>query len=270
LAPTWNTALAEYRALQQAQSSDAKALRAAARQRLAVLGLTEADIRSTHRGSSGDITLYAPAGGVVTTLDVRDGQRVSAGQTLMTINSLSTVWVDAAIPQAIAGTVRHGTPVTVTVDALPEREFHGNVETLLPDIDATTRTQRARIVLDNADGALSPGMFASVRVAPADGKAVPVIPNDALITSGFQTRVIVAEESGHFLPVPVRTGRSSDGYIEILAGLKGNEKVVVSGQFLIDSEASLSGALGRLAAPPSQPAVAASTLTPGMPMGDQP
>ncbi|GFZ97524.1 efflux RND transporter periplasmic adaptor subunit [Dyella caseinilytica] len=270
LAPEWNSALAEYSALQQAQSSDAKALRAAARQRLDVLGLADADIRSAHGGSNGGITLHALASGVVTTLDVREGQRVTAGQTLMTVNGLSTVWVEAALPQAIAGTVWHGTPVTVTVDALPGHEFHGTVETLLPDIDAMTRTQRARIVLSNEDGALSPGMFASVRVAPANGEAVPVVPSDALITSGSEARVIVVEGNGHFHPVSVRTGRSSEGYTEILAGLQGNEKVVVSGQFLIDSEASLSGALDRLDTHPSRPASAASTSMPAMRMGDQP
>src|SRR3546814_9296647 len=84
----------------------------------------------------------------------------------MTVNGLSTVWIEAALPQAAAGMVRSGTPVTVTVDALPGRAFHGTVETLLPDVDAMTRTQRARIVLDNPDGALSPGMFASVQLNP--------------------------------------------------------------------------------------------------------
>lgn len=270
LAPEWDIALAEYSALQQAQSSDAKALRAAARQRLDVMGLTSADIRSAHRGSSGGITLHALASGVVTALDVQEGQRVNAGQTLMTVNGLSTVWVEAALPQAIAGTVRHGTPVTVMVDALPGREFHGTLETLLPDIDVMTRTQRARIVLDNADGALSPGMFASIRIAPANEEAVPVIPSDALITSSSEARVIVVEGSGHFRPVSVRTGRSSEGYTEILSGLQGNEKVVVSGQFLIDSEASLSGALDRLDTHSSQPASAASAGMSGMHMGDQP
>src|SRR3546814_917551 len=129
LAPQWNSALAEYGALQQAQSADAKDLRAAARQRLQVLGLTPADIRAARRGSGAAITTHAPQAGVVTTLDVREGQRVSAGQTLMTVNGLSTVWIEAALPQAAAGMVRSGTPVTVTVDALPGRAFHGTVET---------------------------------------------------------------------------------------------------------------------------------------------
>ncbi len=270
LAPQWNSALAEYGALQQAQSSDAKALRTAARQRLEVLGLSDADLRSAGRGADGGITLHAPQAGVVTTLDVREGQQVSAGQTLMTVNGLSTVWIEAALPQAVAGTVRSGTPVSVTVDALPGRVFRGTVETLLPDIDAMTRTQRARIVLANPDGALSPGMFATVQLAPVRGEAVPVIPDDALITMGSQARVIVSEGNGHFRAMAVHTGRASGGYTEILAGLEGNEKVVISGQFLIDSEASLSGALDRLNGDAAQPTPAASAPMSDMYMGDQP
>ncbi|GAA0260077.1 MULTISPECIES: efflux RND transporter periplasmic adaptor subunit [Rhodanobacter] len=268
LAPQWSSALAEYGALQQAQSADAKDLRAAARQRLQVLGLTPADIRAARRGSGAAITLHAPQAGVVTTLDVREGQRVTAGQTLMTVNGLSTVWIEAALPQAAAGTVRSGTPVVVTVDALPGRSFHGTVETLLSDVDAMTRTQRARIVLDNPDGALSPGMFASVQLNPTPDEAVPVVPDDALIATGTHTRVILAEGDGHFRAVSVRTGRAAGGYTEILDGLHGSEKVVVSGQFLIDSEASLSGALERLNGTADQPAPTASTPMHDMPMGD--
>ena len=263
LAPQWNSALAEYGALQQAQSADARALRSAARERLHVLGLTSADIRGARRGRGAAITLHAPQAGVVTTLDVREGQRVSAGQTLMTLNGLDTVWVEAALPQAEAGSVRSGTPVTVSVDALAGQEFHGSVETLLPDIDSTTRTQRARIVLANPDGRLSPGMFVAVQLRPASGAAVPVVPDDALIATGQQTRLIVADAHGRFHPVVVRIGRSSGGFTEILHGLHGDEKVVVSGQFLIDSEASLSGALDRLHEGEDAPGTAGSAPHPG-------
>jgi Cu(I)/Ag(I) efflux system membrane fusion protein len=270
LSPQWSSALAEYDALQHVQSAEAQGLRAASRERLQVLGLTPADIQSSRRGTGAAITLHAPQAGVVTTLDVREGQRVTAGQTLMTVNGLTTVWIEAALPQATAATVRRGTPVVVTVDALPGRSFHGTVETLLPDVDAVTRTQRARIVLDNADGALSPGMFATVQLNPTPDVAVPVVPDDALIATGTHTRVILAEGGGHFRAVSVRIGRAAGGYTEILDGLSGGEKVVVSGQFLIDSEASLSGALERLNDTTAKPVPAASTPMPGMPMGDKP
>ncbi|WP_458068493.1 efflux RND transporter periplasmic adaptor subunit [Rhodanobacter sp. BL-MT-08] len=270
LAPQWSSALAEYRALQQAQSSDAKALRDASRERLQVLGLTSADIQSSRHGAGAAIVLHAPQAGIVTTLDMREGQRVSAGQTLMTVNGLSTVWIEAALPQSAAGTIRAGTPVTVSVDALAGRHFSGTVETLLPDIDATTRTQRARIVLDNPDGALSPGMFATVQLNPAQGNAVPVVPDDALIATGSQTRVIVAEDGGQFRALPVILGAAAGGYTEIRDGLSAGEKVVISGQFLIDSEASLSGALERLNSSAPTTAPAGSAPVPSMPMGKQP
>lgn len=268
LAPEWSSALAEAEALRHVQSDDAKALRGAAQQRLQVLGLLAADVRVSGGRGSTAITLHAPRAGVVTSLEVRDGQRVNAGQTLMTINGLDTVWIEAALPQATASTVHAGTPVSVRVGALPGRVFEGAVESVLPDLDATTRTQRARIVLSNRDGALSPGMFAQVRFAPARGEAMPVVPDDALIAVGDRTRVMVAEGEGRFRPVAVHAGRSANGYTEVLDGLRGGEKVVVSGQFLIDSEASLSGALERLQGDATKPAAATSAPMSGMPMGE--
>lgn len=271
LAPSWNSAIAEYRALQHARSADAQALRVAALQRLQVLGLTAQDIASARDGR---ITLHAPQDGMVTTLDVREGQQVGAGQTLMTVNGLSTVWVEAAVPQAMAGLVRAGTPVAVRAPALPGQVLRGRVETLLPEVDATTRTQRARIVLANPEHALSPGTFVNVALQPAAGSPEPVVPDGAVIATGSAApRVIVAEGDGRFRPVAVRLGRSAGGYTEVLAGLADGERVVVSGQFLLDSEASLSGAWQRL--PPDEPphaphavhaAPAPDAAMPGMPM----
>ena len=269
LAPQWSSAVAEYQALQHAQSADGRALRAAARARLQAMGLSAADLRSAGQGPGATITLHAPQAGVVASLDVREGQRVGAGQTLMTVNGLSTVWIEAALPQGLADTVRGGTPVSITTNAVPGRTFRGSVESLLPDVDNATRTQRARIVVDNADGALSPGMFATVRLQPAPATSWPVVPDDALIVAGADSsRVILTEGDGRFRVVSVRIGRSAGGYTQIVQGLRGGERVVVSGQFLIDSEASLSGALERLGG--SGPSPAASTAMPGMDMGKHP
>ncbi|WP_430390477.1 efflux RND transporter periplasmic adaptor subunit [Dyella sp. 20L07] len=264
LAPQWSSAVAESQALQHVQSPEAKALRDAAQQRLRALGLTELDGRAV--GVSGQVTLHAPQAGVIGTLDVREGQRVNAGQTLMTINGLSTVWVEAALPQAVASTVHADTPVTVRVDALPGQIFRGHVEALLPEIDTDTRTQRARIVLANPEGALSPGMFATVQMTPPPGKAVPLVPDEALVATGDHMRVIVAEEGGRFRVVAIRAGRSASGYTEILDGLTGGERVVVSGQFLIDSEANLIGALERLNTSEVTPARASSAAMSDMSM----
>ena len=265
-APAWSSAVAEYAALSQARSPDAQALRGAARERLAVLGLEANDLRSI--GRNGAVTLHAPQDGVVTQIEVREGQRVNAGQTLMMLNGLSKVWIEAALPQALAGAVHPGTPVTVNTHALPGRLFASTVQAMLPDVDSNTRTQRARIVLDNPDGALNPGMFVQIALKPALGEATPVVPDEALIATGEQARVIVADDNNHFHPVVVHTGRSAGGYTQILAGLQAGQRIVVSGQFLIDSEASLSGALERLRDPNASSTDQHSGA--GMPMDDMP
>ncbi|MBS0576429.1 MAG: efflux RND transporter periplasmic adaptor subunit [Proteobacteria bacterium] len=242
LAPQWTSALAEQAALAHAHSDEAKELQGAAAQRLHVLGLTDADL---HSARGGTITLHAPSSGIVTTLDVREGQRVIAGQTLMTVNAGTGVWVEASVPQGLAGRLQAGTPATVTLDAQPGRSFPGSVEAVLPDIDPASRTQRVRIALAHVGDVLSPGQFAHVHFAPVSSEALPLVPDEALVATGTQTRVIVAGGDGRFHPVVVTTGRSAGGMTEVLSGLRGGDRIVVSGQFLIDSEASLNGGLDR-------------------------
>lgn len=238
-APASSSAIAEARALGQAQSSAARSLQSAAQQRLRVLGIAGG-------GSDGSVTLRSPSDGVVSEVLVREGQTVLTGTPLLRVNGTATMWLEAAVPQASTGGIRRGTPVTATVSALPGRIFGGEVEALLPQIDAGSRTQRARVVLRNADGVLVPGMFAELILQPQAGASRPLIPSEALIATGSDNRVVVLGSDGSFVPVRVQTGRSGGGRTEILSGLKGGERVVTSGQFLIDSEASLSGALGRL------------------------
>ena len=246
LAPEWNSALAEAQALGEARSASARELRSAAQQRLRVLGV------SGRSGRDG-VTLTAPGDGVVSEVLVREGQTVMPGTPLFRINGTATLWLEAAIPQAGVAGIRPGTPVEVTTSAVPGQTFKGEVERLLPVVDALSRTQRARIVLRNPDGILAPGMFAEVALQSVAGAPVPLIPSEALIATGDDSRVIVQMASGEFRPVRVRTGRSGGGRTEILAGLTGGERIVVSGQFLIDSEASLSGALARMGEAPASP-----------------
>lgn len=243
LAPTWSTALAEAQVVRYAQSTTVRDLGSAAQARLRVLGLPPGA-----RADHGSITLASPVHGVVSEIGIREGQAAPAGTLLFRINGTQTVWLEAAVPQTDTEGVRAGTPVEVQVSALPGQVFKGRVDALLPTIDPANRTQRARIVLDNQDGLLAPGMFAQIQLQPEAGANVPLVPTDAVIGAGDQARVIVLDEQGRFQPVAVQTGRSGGGNIEILCGLKGGERVVASGQFLIDSEASLSGALDRLGA----------------------
>ncbi|WP_298429878.1 MULTISPECIES: efflux RND transporter periplasmic adaptor subunit [Pseudomonadota] len=263
LAPSWSSALAEARALRQAQSASARELQSAAQQRLRVLGVPGGMARD------GSVTLSAPKHGVVTEVLAREGQTVMPGTPLFRINGTDTLWLEAAIPQASAMALRPGTPVEAVVSAAPGQTFVGEVEALLPLVDTTSRTQRARIVLRNPNGVLAPGMFAEVTLQPQDGAAVPLVPTEALIATGADSRVIVQDADGGFRPVRVRAGRSSGGRTEILAGLTGREKIVVSGQFLIDSEASLSGALERLNDTSTKPTPTTSAPMPSMPMGDR-
>ncbi|HKZ09155.1 MAG TPA: efflux RND transporter periplasmic adaptor subunit [Rhodanobacteraceae bacterium] len=245
LAPDWSAAAAEYLALAQVQSKDARSLRAAARQRLYALGLSEADIAGLRAGEP-QIVLRAPIDGVVAQLSVKQGEQVPAGAPLITLNALDHVWVEADVPQAQMGSIAADTPVTVTVSALPGEMFKGKVQAVLPEVDPATRTQDVRIELPNPDHKLAPGMFAEVAIHASAGAAHPLVPDGSVIATGEDTRVIVAEGQGHFRAVSVKTGHSANGETEILSGLHGDERVVTSGQFLIDSEASLSGALQRL------------------------
>lgn len=242
LAPEWSSALRELRALEQSDSAAAKSLQPAARQRLRVLGLES----GSTVGADGAVVLRAPDDGVVTEVLVSEGETVMPGAPLFRINGTGTLWLEAAIPQAGTVGIGPGTPVQATVSAVPGRTFEGEVEALLPQVEAGSRTQRARIVLRNEDGLLSPGMFAQLRLQPESGESAPLVPSEALILDGDVSRVLVVGDDGRFTPVAVRTGRSIGGRTEILEGLQGGDTVVISGQFLIDSEASLSGALERL------------------------
>lgn len=254
LAPQWSSAVAEARALDAAQSPAALAVQAASRQRLRALGLP-GDINGT-----GTLALIAPHAGVVSEVLVREGETVAAGAPLFRITRLDTLWLEAAVPQALAARLAPGAAVQARVDARPGEIFPGRIEALLPQVDPASRTQTARIVLDNSEGRLAPGMFARVTLTPGPGARVTLIPGDALISTGSDSRVIVQRHDGRFEPVRVQPGRSAGGQTEILSGLAAGDWVVTSGQFLIDSEASLSGALERLAAPVADHAIHAQPM----------
>lgn len=248
IAPQWNSAAQEYLALQSVQSAEGRALRAAARDRLQSLGMSSAQIGAIRRGGN-SIALLAPADGVVSELAVREGQSVQAGMSLMRLNGLDTVWVEAAIPQSQAALVKDGASARLQTSVYPGEEFSGKVELLPMELDARTRTLSARIVLENPGHRLLPGMFAEVEIEAAPGYPHPLVPDGAVIATGDDHRVMIESQSGRFVPLRVVIGRSAGGRTEVLTGLEGGEHVVVNGQFLIDSEASLEGALERMSTP---------------------
>ena len=255
-APAWIEAQQEYLSLLGAQSESGRSLQAAARERLRILGVPEATIRriETERKTVGTTTLASPIDGVVSELGVREGAGFMPGAVLFRINGLSTVWVNARIPETQLSLVAIGSEVRATATAWPGAAFKGRVIALLPQVDADTRTSSARIVLDNKDGKLSPGMFVSLELSAPAAEPQLLVPSEAVITTGERSVVIVANADGTFSVVNVGVGAEQDGRAAILNGLSEGQAVVASGQFLIDSEASLKSAVSRLeSAPLAQP-----------------
>ena len=248
--PDWLAAEEELLALRASAQPGAAALADAARQRLRLLGVPEAEIARIERDRkpSARITLTAPQAGIVWEIGARDGMAVMPGTTLFKLAGLGTVWVIAEVPEAQAALVRVGAPVEARAAAYPDRAFKGSVNALLPEVNAATRTVRARIVLANPEGALKPGMFTTVAFSGATAKPGVVVPTEAVIRTGKRNVVIVDAGAGRFAPVEVEVARESGDLAEVRKGLAAGQRVVVSGQFLVDSEASLKGVLARIAA----------------------
>jgi Cu(I)/Ag(I) efflux system membrane fusion protein len=256
LVPEWAGAQAEYLAVKR--TGDASLTRAA-RQRLALLGMPEGTIAAVEQGGAPHnvITIASPIGGTIKTLGVRQGMTVSAGETLAEVNGLGTVWLNAAVPEAMAGQLHPGQSAQATLAAFPGEPFTGKVAAILPAVQADSRTLTVRIELPNSGGRLKPGMFANVDFGGSARSAL-LVPSEAVIRTGRRTLVMLALDKGRYQPAEVQTGRTGGGKTEILAGLAEGEKIVASGQFLIDSEASLSGVQARpistqSAAAPTQP-----------------
>jgi membrane fusion protein, copper/silver efflux system len=248
--PEWLAAQEELLALKSSPQQDAAQLADAARNRLSLLGMPATETARVEREGkpSARVTVTAPQAGIVWEMGARDGMAVMPGTTLFKLAGIGTVWVTADVPEAQAGLVRIGAPVEARAAAYPDRAFNGAVSALLPEVNAQTRTVRARIVLANPGGVLKPGMFATVKFGGAAGKAVVLVPTEAVISTGKRNVVVVDRGEGRFLPVDVDIGRESGDLTEIRSGLVAGQRVVVSGQFLVDSEASLRGALARIAA----------------------
>lgn len=248
IAPEWTAAQEEFLALQRTSSPGLADVRAAARRRLNLLGMNESQIRAIERTGSAQtqITVVAPRDGVITELAVREGETVAAGATLARLNGIETVWANAAISEAQIARVHPGAAVRLTLAAFAGMVFDGTVDALLPTVDPVSRTQTARIVLDNPERRLTPGMVGEMRIENTGAEAAVLVPSEAVITTGTRQVVIVATGEGVFRAQEVRIGAEAAGRSEVLSGIDAGERVVLSGQFLIDSEASLTGTLARL------------------------
>lgn len=239
LLPDWGGAQTEFLSVRRLGKPN---LTAAARQRLRLMGMSDGLIANVERTGrpNGVVTITTPISGVIQTLDARAGVTLSVGQTLAQVSGLGTVWLNAAVPEARAGDVRIGQNASATLTSFPGETFAGRVIAILPTAQADSRTLTVRIELPNRGGRLRPGMFASVALG-GDAKPVLLVPSEAVIRTGTRTLVMLAAGDGRYHPAEVRIGRDAGGQTEILAGLSPGEKVVASGQFLLDSEASLTG-----------------------------
>ena len=225
----------------QASTDD---LVAAAKRRLELWDISDAQIDQIARTGETlkNITLYAPISGFVMERNAYPKQRVNADTVLYTVADLSSVWVIADVFEYEAAGIHVGQPATLTLDYLPGRVFHGRVSYVLPQVDPATRTLKVRIQFDNPGYVLKPDMYGQVRLQTGGARRL-VVPASAVLNSGQRQVVFVDRGNGYFEPREVKIGEQTDVGIVILSGLTAGERIVTSGNFLIDSESQLKSAM---------------------------
>ncbi len=263
--PDWLAPQEEYLALRHGAMDGG--LLEASRVRMRALSIPDgviADLDRTGKAQT-HVVLTSPETGVVSELNVRDGAMVAPGQTLAKISGLSKLWLIVEIPEALATSVQPGMTVDATFAGDPAQHFAGHIREILPGISTSSRTLQARLEIDNSALRLTPGMLMRVHVGGQKAASRLLVPSEAVITTGKRSVVIVKNSDGRLQPASVTIGNDVGNETEVLNGLNEGDTVVASGQFLIDSEASLKSVLPRLqsgaAASATNPASAAATQT---------
>ncbi|HEU0252324.1 MAG TPA: efflux RND transporter periplasmic adaptor subunit [Pyrinomonadaceae bacterium] len=221
-----------------------------ARRRLELWDVSEQQIRELEKRGTAlrAMTIYAPASGFVMTRNAFPRQRVMPETELYTLADLSTVWIIADIYEFEAADVKLGQPATVTLSSFPEREFTGKITYIFPQVDNATRTLKVRIELANKGFALKADMFADVVLQINYGNKL-VVPQEAVMDSGTEQLVYVSLDDGYFEPRRIQIGAKVDDKYIVLGGVQAGERIVTSGNFLIDSESKLKSASGGMGAP---------------------
>ena len=221
-----------------------KSLTAAAQRRLTLWNIPQDQIDNLERTGEArrTIVLRSPMSGEIAEKMVTQGQAVQAGDNLFLIADRSVLWADLAIFESDARSVKIGTPVQVTVDALPGRRYGGKVTFIHPTLDEKTRTLTARAEIVNRDGALRPGMYITAQPVPA-GQTRLSVPQGAVLPTGTRSLVFVNRGDGTFIPREVAVGVRGDSLVEIVEGLKPGDEVVASAAYLLDSESNLGAAM---------------------------
>ncbi len=244
--PDWLAPQEEYLALKRGGMDDG--LLAASRARMQALSIPDGLIASLDRTGKVQthVTLFAQDAGVLTELNVHNGAMVSPGQTLAKVAGLSTLWLIVEIPESLAFQAQPGMTVDATFAGDPTRHFSGHIREILPGISADSRTLQARLEIDNTGLKLTPGMLMRAHVSGAKPVSRLLVPSEAVITTGKRSIVIVKNDDGRLQPVEITVGNDGADNTEVKSGLTEGQQVVASGQFLIDSEASLKSVLPKL------------------------
>jgi Cu(I)/Ag(I) efflux system membrane fusion protein len=231
-----------------ARTGPGASLRGASRDRLRALGISSGQISRIEKQGVADqsVAILADRDGVVGRLNVRAGMYVKPDLEVMSIGVLDRVWVTVELFERESVFVEPGQDVVMQLDYLPGRRWRAKVGYVYPVLDVATRTVRVRMVLDNSDGLLKPGMFGEVTIFSRSAKEVLSIPREALIRGAPVDRVVLALGDGRFRSQAVTVGREAGGRVEILAGLGEGTTVVTSSQFLIDSESSRDADFARM------------------------
>ncbi|EGU30752.1 hypothetical protein VIBRN418_16998 [Vibrio sp. N418] len=244
--------------LLNASRTGRKAIISAAKQRLSALGIDEAQIQQIYRRGKAKqhIEIKAIADGVIANLNVREGGYLTPAQTAISAGPLDHVWVDVELFERQGHWVKSGSQANMTLDAIPGQTWQGLVDYVYPILDPATRTLRVRLKFDNPQGELKPNMFANIRLTPVSEDQVLTIPRSAVIRSGAMSRVVLALGDGKYRSARIETGREAADRIEILSGLTAADYVVISAQFMLDSESSQSADLSRINGTDSSPVTA--------------
>ena len=237
--------------------------RAASIEKLRNLGVSRGSINRLIETKKviNNISIYAPQKGVISELRVGQGAYVTPNTRIMSISGMDPIWVEGEVFENNLGKLRIGSSVNVTAEAMPSRQWAGEVDYIYPKLESSSRTVKIRIIIDNPDSALLANMFVRLNIDTSTEKASLSVPHESVIRTGSMDRVVLATGSGRFKSIKVKTGLRSKDHVEILEGLKEGDEVVVSAQFLIDSESSISSDFMRMTPPAEMPEIAWATGT---------
>jgi membrane fusion protein, copper/silver efflux system len=235
-------------------------LKASARQKLRLFDISEDQIAQLEKSRQPQRTLRvdAPIDGIVVEKMAVHGQMVEAGMKLYRLADLNIVWVQSQIYEQDLALLKLGQEAEVSLSYLPDRKFRGRVTYIYPTVDEKTRTARVRMEFHNPGLFLKPGMFATVELRAELKPDALLVPDSAVLRSGEKNTVFVAVDNGHFEPRDVQLGaRADNNAYEAISGLMEGERVVTSGQFMLDSESQLREAIQKMLNPNASPAPAA-------------